>query len=79
MPKLIVFDLDNTLTESRSPILLETASLLRELLKQTKVAVISGASFRQFETELLKPLTITESEMANLYILTTSGAELLVY
>ncbi len=57
----------------------ETASLLCELLKQTKVAVISGASFKQFESELLKPLTATVRELTNLYILTTSGAELWVY
>ncbi len=79
MPKLIVFDLDNTLTESRSAITGETASLLRELLKQTKVAVISGASFAQFESELLKPLSATPRELASLYILTTSGAELWIY
>ncbi|HEY4500215.1 MAG TPA: alpha-glucan family phosphorylase [Candidatus Paceibacterota bacterium] len=79
MPKLIVFDLDNTLTESRMPIEEKTASLLRELLGQTKVAVISGAAFWQFKTELLKPLMGTDRELGNLYILTTSGAELWIY
>ncbi len=79
MPELIVFDLDNTLTESRTPILPKTASLLRELLKQTRVAVISGAAFWQFEKELLEPLGASDWELANLYILTTSGAELWTY
>jgi starch phosphorylase len=79
MPKLVIFDLDNTLTESRTAIPIDTAVLLRELLKQTKVAVISGAAFWQFEKELLKPLAATESELANLFILTTSGAELWIY
>ncbi len=79
MPKLIIFDLDNTLTESRSPIMEKTASLLRELLRQTKVAVISGAAFWQFKTELLEPLMGTDGELENLHILTTSGAELWIY
>jgi len=79
MPKLIIFDLDNTLTESRMPLPRETSILLRELLKQTKVAVISGAAFWQFEKELIEPLSATESELKNLFILTTSGAELWLY
>lgn len=40
--KLIVFDLDGTLAESKSSLDAEMAALLRNLLCIVKVAVISG-------------------------------------
>jgi hypothetical protein len=48
-------------------------------LDHTRVAVISGAAFWQFKKELLEPLRASERQLANLFILTTSGAELWVH
>ena len=42
MKKLIVFDLDGTLAESKSPIDADMSRLLHDLLSIVKVAVISG-------------------------------------
>ena len=42
MKKLIVFDLDGTLAESKSSLDGEMAVLLRDLLGIVKVAIISG-------------------------------------
>jgi len=56
MKKLIVFDLDGTLAESKSPLDAEMAVLLRELLTVAKVAVISGGDWPQFQTQLLANL-----------------------
>ena len=44
MKKLIVFDLDGTLAESKSSLDVEMASLLTALLGVVKVAVISGGN-----------------------------------
>ena len=44
MKKLIIFDLDGTLAESKQPITSEMATHLAQLLAYTKVAVQSGAS-----------------------------------
>jgi phosphomannomutase len=51
--KLIVFDLDGTLAESKSSVDAEMSELLHELLAIVKVAVISGGDWSQFEKQLL--------------------------
>ena len=53
MKKLIVFDLDGTLAESKSSLDAEMSTLLRDLLSIVQVAVISGGGWQQFETALL--------------------------
>ena len=54
MKKLIVFDLDGTLAESKSSLDAEMSALLH-----VKVAVISGGDWPQFEKQLLSisPMT----------------------
>ncbi|MEK7105967.1 MAG: HAD family hydrolase, partial [Patescibacteria group bacterium] len=51
--KLTAFDLDGTLTRSKTPITPEMAGLLQKLSETTKVAIISGGSIVQFEKQLL--------------------------
>lgn len=72
MPKLIVFDLDNTLAKSKTAIDEEMSELFSKLLKNTLVAVISGGSFKQFEKELLYQLSLS-SNLLNLHIFPTDG------
>jgi phosphomannomutase len=50
MKKLIVFDLDGTLAESKSPLDTEMAALLTSLLATVKVAIISGGNYRRINT-----------------------------
>ena len=56
MKKLIVFDLDGTLAESKSALDAEMSDLLHDLLGIVKVAVISGGDWPQFETQVLAHL-----------------------
>lgn len=72
MKKLIAFDLDGTLTESKTDIDQEMVGLLEQLQKVKKVAIIGGASFKQFEKQFLKYINYH----GNLYIMPTSGASL---
>jgi FMN phosphatase YigB (HAD superfamily) len=51
MKRLIIFDLDGTLAESKSPLDAEMSTLLRDLLGVAKVAVISGGDWPQFEKQ----------------------------
>jgi len=53
LKKLIVFDLDGTLAESKSSLDAEMSALLHRLLEIAKVAVISGGDWPQFEKQLL--------------------------
>ena len=74
MKKLIVFDLDGTLAPSKSSLAPQTAGLLRDLLAVTKVAVISGGAWAQFEKQLLTDLP-QGSLLANLSLLPTCGTK----
>ncbi|MEO6571524.1 MAG: HAD-IIB family hydrolase [Ilumatobacteraceae bacterium] len=51
--RLVVFDLDGTLAESKSAIDAEMSALLGRLLGVVRVAVISGAGWAQFERQLI--------------------------
>lgn len=66
--KLIVFDLDGTLSESKTDLDAEMASLLGELLKIKKVAVIGGGEYRRFQNQFLSKLNTREDLLENLSI-----------
>lgn len=74
----MVFDLDGTLAESKSPLDAEMALLLEGLLGVVKVAVISGGAWQQFETQILTHLPSGES-LQNLSLLPTCGTRFYRY
>lgn len=78
MKKLIVYDLDGTLAESKSSLDKEMAALLHNLLGIVKVAVISGADWPQFEKQLLSNLP-KDKRLVNLSVLPTSGTKFYQY
>jgi phosphomannomutase len=78
MKALVVFDLDGTLAESKSPIDAEMAKLLNSLLGIVKVAVISGGAWQQFEQQLLAHLLHSQG-LRNLSLLPTCGTRFYQY
>ena len=74
MKKLIVFDLDGTLAESKSPLDPEMAALLNLLLGIVRVSVISGGDWSQLEKQVLSNLTY-DTSLKNLSLLTTCGTK----
>lgn len=74
MKKLIVFDLDGTLAESKSSVDDEMSALLRDLLGIVKVAVISGGDWLQFERQLIAKLP-HDAMLENLSLLPTCGTK----
>lgn len=78
-PDIIAFDIDDTLTESKSSIDAEMALLICQLLKLKKVAVISGGAFNQFQKQVLDHLACRKEDLKNLYLLPTNGAVLYEY
>jgi HAD superfamily hydrolase (TIGR01484 family) len=78
MKKLIVFDLDGTLAESKSSIDAEMAKLLDALLRTVKVSVISGGAWLQFEKQVLAHLSRDE-RLKNLSLLPTCGTKFYQY
>lgn len=75
MPKLVMFDLDGTLTVSKAPITEEMAGLLAALMARTKVAIVSGGALPQYLSQVVARLP-AGADLGNLYILPTSGAAL---
>jgi len=78
MKKLIVFDLDGTLAESKASLDVEMAKLLGALLGIVKVSVISGGDWPQFEKQVLSNLTHDE-HLKNLSLLPTCGTKFYQY
>jgi HAD superfamily hydrolase (TIGR01484 family) len=74
LKKLIVFDLDGTLAESKSALDAEMSALLAALLQVAKVAVISGGDWPQFEKQLVSNLPQGQ-RMENLLLLPTCGTK----
>ena len=78
MKKLVVFDLDGTLAESKASLDAEMAILLSALLGLVKVAVISGGDWPQFEKQVLSNLP-QDARLGNLSILPTCGTKFYQY
>jgi phosphomannomutase len=78
LKKLIVFDLDGTLAESKSSLDAETSTLLADLLGIVKVAVISGGDWTQFEKQVLGHLA-HDDRLENLSLLPTCGTKFFRY
>ena len=78
MKKLIVFDLDGTLAESKSSLDAEMSARLHDLLGIVKVAIISGGDWPQFEKQLLSNLPHDE-RLVNLSLLPTCGTKFFRY
>jgi HAD superfamily hydrolase (TIGR01484 family) len=71
--RVIAFDLDNTLADSKSPIAGQMADLLGRLLMKFAVCVISGGTFEQFEEQLLTHLSVDPHALSTLHIMPTCG------
>jgi len=78
MKKLVAFDLDGTLAESKAAIDQQMAERLAALLTVAKVAVISGGDWPQFEKQVLAHLP-GGKRLQNLSILPTCGTKFYQY
>ena len=78
MKRLIVFDLDGTLALSKSPLSDEMGAHLHDLLGLVKVAVISGGTWLQFQTQLLANIK-HDDRLLNLSLLPTCGTKYFQY
>ena len=75
MKRLIVFDLDGTLAESKRPLSAEMATTLSRLLAVVDVAVISGGDWPQFDRQVASRLPI-DAARERLWLMPTTGTKL---
>ncbi len=76
---LIVFDLDGTLTKTKSNLEQDMSQALVELLKYKKVAVIGGGKYSQFKKQFLKYLTCPKPILRNLSLFPTTATSFYLY
>ena len=75
-PRLIAFDLDDTLAPSKSPLDPRMAKLLAELLERVEVCVISGGQFAQFKMQVIDMLpNLPDATLARLHLMPTCGTQ----
>lgn len=72
-PRVVAFDLDDTLTVSKSKIDPRMAALLADLLTETDVCIISGGTAEQFHRQVLDFLEIDDVRRARLHLMPTCG------
>ncbi len=77
-PKLMAFDLDGTLAESKQRLSAEMGELFAELLEVMPAAILSGAGFEQFENQFL-PALPADVKLERLFLFPTNAAECFVY
>ncbi|MDT0158464.1 HAD-IIB family hydrolase [Microbacterium sp. ARD32] len=77
-PRLVAFDLDDTLAPSKGRIDVRIADLLRALLQRVEVAIISGGNEDQFRRQVIAQLNdATASDLTRLHLLPTCGTRYL--
>ncbi len=71
--KLIAFDLDNTLAESKSPLTDAMSEQLGKLLEVYEVCVISGGKFEQFKNQMIDRLEVDPKLLDHMHLMPTCG------
>jgi hypothetical protein len=75
-PRLVAFDLDDTLAPSKAPLPEPVAEALRRLLAVTQVCVISGGQIAQFRTQVVDRLgPLAADSAARLHLMPTCGTQ----
>jgi len=75
MKKVLAFDLDDTLSITKSPISDEMVTTLSKILEKYEVCVISGGRFEQFKFQITDRLTVAPNLLARLHLMPTCGTQ----
>ncbi|MBS1698460.1 MAG: HAD-IIB family hydrolase [Actinobacteria bacterium] len=77
-PRLVAFDLDDTLAASKSPLEPRIAALLLALAHRVEVAIISGGNEEQFRTQVISRLGDADrATLQRIHLLPTCGTRYL--
>ena len=77
--KLITFDVDGTLSQSRTPIDSEMANILKKLLAVKQVAIITGGAFADIKRQVLNEIGLNNELNKKLTLLPTNGGGLWIF
>lgn len=75
-PRLVAFDLDDTLAPSKSGIDPRIGALLISLAERVEVAIISGGQLQQFQAQVVERLPEAPAEtLSHIHLLPTCGTQ----
>lgn len=75
-PRLVAFDLDDTLAPSKSPLDPRMAELMLRLLDVAEVCVISGGQLAQFQMQVVDTLEgAADEQLERLHLMPTCGTQ----
>ncbi|QEW03903.1 HAD-IIB family hydrolase [Microbacterium lushaniae] len=75
-PRLVAFDLDDTLAPSKSPIDPRIGELLIALAERVEVAIISGGQLAQFRSQVVDRLPAASAEtLSRVHLMPTCGTQ----
>jgi phosphomannomutase len=74
-PRLVAFDLDDTLAPSKTALGPRMADLLTSLADRVEVAIISGGQLAQFATQVVDRLPDAPHALAHIHLLPTCGTQ----
>lgn len=77
----VIFDLDDTLTESKMPLTKEMGLRLAWLLGRCNIGIISGCAYEQFQVQFLEQFNqiCDKHTWHKLFLMPTSGVQLYAY
>jgi len=76
--QLFIFDKDDTITDTKSPLEPNMALLLANISNNKPVAIISGSSWSVFQEQIIDFLDVT-TNFSNLHLLPASGSQYYTY
>lgn len=71
--KVIAFDMDDTLSVTKSPISDAMGEILGRLLDHYDVCIISGGKVEQFMLQVVDRLNVSDAKLARLHLMPTCG------
>ncbi len=74
--KIVVADMDGTLTLSKQPMDQEMSELIDQLLEHKEFAVIGGGKYSLFQTQLVERLAADHDHLSRLYLFPTCATTL---
>lgn len=77
--ELVVFDLDGTLTETKSNLAPDMSEALGALLARKRVAVIGGGRWMQFKKQFVRELKVSRALLSNLFLFPTTATRFYRY
>jgi HAD superfamily hydrolase (TIGR01484 family) len=77
--KLVVFDLDGTLTKTKSPITRSMSRLLVKLLEKNPIAIIGGGKYAQFKKQFLQHFSCPRALLPRLFLFPTTATSFYRY